>query len=167
MKEIPLTQGLFALVDDAEFAALNAHKWHAVKMGTASRPLFYAVRNITIAANKGRLELMHRRIMRATHGLVVDHINSDTLDNRRINLRLCSQGENMKNMRSGPNKHGFRGIAKSSIGTFAASTRVNHKSKYLGCFPTAELAARAYDAAALNEFGEFAKLNFPMAESQA
>ena len=163
MQRISLTQGLYALVDDEDFDLIGSNRWHAVKMGTKNRPLFYAARNVTVAKNKGRLELMHRRIMQAPAGMVVDHINHDTLDNRRSNLRLCTQRDNMKNMRSGPNKYGFRGISRSSLGTFIASIRVAGRANYLGCFPNAESAARAYDAAAINEFGEFAKLNFPEA----
>jgi hypothetical protein len=162
MKQIELSQGLSTIVDDDDFDLLVGMRWHATKMGTKARPLFYAVRNITIAKNKGRLELMHRVIMQAPKGMVVDHKNSNTLDNRKENLRLCTQGENMKNIRSGPNKYGYRGISKTSPNTFVASIRVKAKAKYLGNFSSAEEAARAYDAAALNYFGEFAKLNFPI-----
>ena len=131
-------------------------------MGTKARPLFYAVRNITVAKNTGRLELMHRVIMQAPKGMVIDHKNSNTLDNRKENLRLCTQSENMKNMRSGSNKHGYRGVSKTSPGTFNAAIRVNGTPKYLGSFRTLEDAARAYDVAAIREHGEFAKLNFPI-----
>lgn len=161
MQLIPLSQCLHALVDDDDFAELSSVRWHAVKMGTARRPLFYAARNVTISENRGRLLLMHRAIMNAPAGTVVDHKNHATLDNRKENLRLCTQGENMRNMRSGPNKHGFRGIARSSPNRFSASICISGKSKYLGMFLTAEDAARAYDRAALDHFGEFAKLNFP------
>ena len=161
MKQIQLSQGLHAIVDDDDYETLSTKRWHAVKMGTKAKPLFYAARNITIAKYKGRLELMHRVIMQAPKGMVVDHKNSNTLDNRKENLRLCTQGENMKNIRSGSNKYGYRGICKTSPTTFVASIRVNAKAKYLGNFPSAEAAARAYDSAAIEHHGEFAKLNFP------
>lgn len=167
MAIVSLSQGLSAIVDDDDATVITATRWHAVRMGTKEKPLFYAARNVTIAKNKGRLELMHRRILNAPKGMVVDHINHNTLDNRRSNLRLCSQAENMKNMRSRANKYGFRGITKSSPGTFLASIRTNGKARYLGNFKTAEEAARAYDAAALEEFGQFAQLNFPMATLRA
>ena len=159
MALIPLTQGMSAIVDDDIADELLSMKWHAVKMGTPRRVLFYAVRNVTIAKYTGRLELMHRRIMNAPKGKVIDHINSNTLDNRRENLRVCSQKENMQNLRSGPNKTGFRGV--NAIGNGFAANIKSGGIRYLGYFKQAEDAARAYDAAAVETFGQFAKLNFP------
>jgi hypothetical protein len=160
MALISLTQGMSAIVDDDVAEELLSIKWHVVKMGTPRRPLFYAARNITIAKNTGRLELMHRRIMQAPKGKVIDHINSNTLDNRKENLRVCSQKENMQNLRSGPNRTGFRGVNAISNGGFTANIK-SGGTRYLGYFKQAEDAARAYDAAAIETFGQFAKLNFP------
>ena len=157
---IHLTQGMFATVDEADAEWLLRVKWHVVRFGTLTRPLFYAARNAKVDG-VWRLQLMHRSILGAPNGMVVDHINHDGLDNRRANIRICSQANNMKNARSGANKTGFRGVHRTSPNRFVASIMVGGKSKYLGCFETAELAAAAYDAAAIEFLGEFANLNFP------
>jgi hypothetical protein len=92
---------------------------------------------------------------------VVDHINRDPYDNRISNLRMCSQQHNTFN--SGPSKNstsGFKGVwFRRDTGRWAAEITHNRKKKSLGCYPTAELAAAAYDKAAKEIFGEFASPN--------
>jgi hypothetical protein len=90
MKRIPLTQGKYAIVDDEDFADLSKRKWCAAKHGNT----YYAEswdgalhRNVS----------MHRLIMSPPHDKVIDHKNRDGLDNRRSNLRICTQRENMYN----------------------------------------------------------------------
>lgn len=85
MSSIPLTQGRVVLVDDEDYEWLSERKWHAHKSSTH----WYAACWI-----KGKMIRMHRLITDAPDGLVVDHINGDTLDNRRCNLRICTTREN-------------------------------------------------------------------------
>lgn len=92
MREIPLTRGLSAVVDDEDYAELSKHNWCAIvnEYGYA-----YAVRFTRVPSR--RLIRMHRALTDAPKGLVVDHVNGDTLDNRRSNLRVCSQRDNDRN----------------------------------------------------------------------
>jgi hypothetical protein len=108
-------------------------------------------------------------LMDAPVGTEVDHINGNTLDNRRsINLRLSDHRRNSGNR--GPNSNntsGFKGVSfDKESGKYSANIRDHGKQKKLGRFPTAELAARAYDRAAVEVFGEFAWLNFPAEAKQ-
>lgn len=91
--------------------------------------------------------------------MIVDHANRNPLDNRRRNLRFATPSLNTVN-RKYRNKTGFRGVAEND-GKFIARIWVDKKKRYLGNFATAELAALAYDKAAIAAFGEFALLNFP------
>ena len=97
MKEIPLTQGKVALVDDADYPALSAHKWYYLQ----AKPGFgYAVRKVGLGGRLQRLVYLHREILAAdATGLWVDHRNGDTLDNTRANIRLCTPLENARNKR--------------------------------------------------------------------
>ena len=157
MAEIDLGNGHFVLVDDQDLGWLSQWSWSVVR---GSHGL-YARRNYR---TKGihHTELMHRAIMGAGPAERVDHVRvADTLDNRRANLRLCSNSLNMANR--GPtraNTSGFKGVL-SRKGRFAGQIRCQGKALHLGVFDTAEEAARAYDAAALQHFGSFAALNFP------
>lgn len=94
----------------------------------------------------------------------VDHINGDGLDNRRSNLREANAAQNAANagLRS-DSVSGFKGVYPNTAGglPWKAEIRANGKRRYLGIFGDPATAARAYDAAAREAFGEFARLNFP------
>jgi hypothetical protein len=151
---IPLTRGRFARVDNADYARIVAHRWYCAANGYAARS--------QMINGKQRCILMHREILRFPDEPQIDHANGDTLDNRRSNLRPCSSAENMRN-RNGKKGGAFKGIWRhSGCNRFQAEITIDGgKRLHLGLFKTAEEAARAYDAAAVEHFGEFARLNFP------
>ena len=106
---------------------------------------------------------MHRIILNAPKGTMVDHINGNGLDNRKENLRLCTTRENNANQKKNRNNSsGYKGVAKASnCSKWRAYIRVDGVQRHLGNHNTPEEAARAYDAAAKKHFGEYAHLNFP------
>ena len=112
----------------------------------------------------GKSLSLHRFIMDARPGQMIDHINGDGLDCRKSNMRFCTTAQNSQNRRASRNhKHGqYKGVTCRKSGRWLARIGNGYKSIYLGDFPDAESAARAYDAAALTHFGEFARLNFPL-----
>lgn len=153
---IPLTGGRWTIVDKADYDAVAHLRWRA---GPGAKT-WYAWHNFARGETPTSL---HRYIMQPPTGLVVDHINGDGLDNRRINLRVCTQKENVRNRIHGPiSRSGFRGVFGHPSGR-EARIKVNGKSKHLGTFATAEEAALAYDRAATEHFGEFAQTNFKLA----
>jgi hypothetical protein len=155
MKEIKLSQGKVALVDDGDFEWLNQWRWAAHKNGY----VFYVVRVVYTPTPK--TIQIHRLITNAPKGMVVDHINGDGLDNRRENLRLCTVAENNKNRRRNSNNtSGYKGVRRDTY-KYKAAIKSENKLIHLGMFSSPEDAARAYDKAAKEIFGKFAKLNFP------
>ena len=150
MKTIPLTQGKIALVDDEDYSSLASRKWHYNVSG-------YACGNMM-----GKRVFMHRELIKATVDLEVDHINGDTLDNRKSNLRLCTHAENMRNRKMQKNNtSGYKGVYwGKKINKWRSKIRHNWVVIALGDYETAEEAARVYDAAAIKLFGPFAKTNF-------
>ncbi len=155
MKTIPLSQGKFALVDDADFDFLNQWKWSATKNHKA----FYAHRNDRLPHKRVQVK-MHRVIMCAPPGQIIDHIDGDGLNNQRSNLRFCTKAENNRNQSPTGLTSKYRGVFfDKRDGVFRSSVRVDGKRKWLGSFLTDIGAARAYNAAAIQYYGEFARLN--------
>ena len=160
MKEIQLTQGKTALVDDEDYEELNKYKWFVCKCG----PHFYASREGKMV-NRKRFPMirMHREIMKPPEGLKVDHINMDTLNNQRDNLRLCTHQQNLRNRKSCKGSTSrFKGVCWDKSRTkWMATIKVDvGQQKYLGRHDSEVVAARAYNNAAINLFGDFARLNF-------
>ena len=158
MKEIPLTQGKVALVDDEDYAELSQYSWYALK----GRHTWYAARNTPTVAGKKTTMRMHRQILGASSERQVDHRDGDGLHNWRTNLRYCTNGQNQSNLhykKAGcTSRH--KGVSwYRRFGKWQAAIRVNGKSMNLGRFDDEDDAARAYNAAALRLFGEFACLN--------
>jgi len=156
MAEIQLTKGYVAIVDDDDFAWLSQWKWFF----TGRYPARSASKEEETAGRPCHIS-MHRAIVGASSGRIVDHINGDPLDNRRANLRFCSLSQNQHNQRlKRDNTSGFKGVRRDKK-RWMARIQLGPERRYLGSFGSAESAARAYDAAALHHFGEFARLNFP------
>lgn len=110
----------------------------------------------------------HALVLGTGPGEYVDHINRDTLDNRRKNWRIATPLQNTQNRKlNATNTSGYKGVhfAKEN-GKYRAAIKANHKYKHLGYFVNPEDAARAYDEAARFYFGEFACLNFPLPGEQ-
>ncbi len=153
---IPLTQDKFAIVDEEDYEWLCQYKWHASKKGRT----WYAASQ----RSKKRLT-MHRVILNAPKGLVVDHINHNGLDNRKENLRLCTYAQNSQNSRphNRLNKWSqYKGVTfDKKRNYFKALIQHNKKKYFLGSFKNEIKAAKAYDKKAREFFGEFAYLNFP------
>ncbi len=156
--EIPLRHGLVALVDEADGRAVldAAGTWYAWRRPTTA----YVMRMVCLGG---------RRTSQGLHTFLtgwsyVDHINGDGLDNRRRNLRPVTAQQNAANMRlRGSNRSGYKGVSfRDDTSKWRAYIRADGRHCSLGSFPTAEEAARAYDAAALSMWGEYARLNFPL-----
>lgn len=164
-KTIKLTRGYETLVDDTDFEWLSRYKWY-VNI-SISRGLCYAnrqYRSKTLKNKHGKpkqvLIAMHRLIMGVPKGKHIDHINHDSLDNRRENLRVCLSVENLYNQRCGRNRQ-FKGVRRRSNGRFYVVIMKNGVDIALGDFKSAIVAAKNYDKIATLLFGEFACLNFP------
>lgn len=138
MTNIKLSKGKFALVDDSDYEWLNAWKWHIARGKYAGR--------IIKQGDKSQCVYMHRFIMDAPKGLVVDHINGDPLDNRRTNLRVCTQSDNLSNQRlSRRNTSGYKGVYFDQFrNKWVAQTHKYGKHIFIGRYPTKEQAVKAH-----------------------
>lgn len=157
MKLIALTQGQFAMVDDADYELVNQYKWFAYRRGKC----WYARRNVRRQDGTRTGTTMRTFLMGTTSG-EIDHKDRNGLNNQRSNLRFCTQRQNARNRVWGKPKgrSRYRGVFpirrkwKVQIG-------LDRQLYHVGVYDTEEAAARAYDVAAIRFHGEFAVLNFP------
>ena len=159
MKEIPLTQGKVSFVDDEDFEFLSRWKWS--NWTTSRRRTSYAIRSTYINGKRGTI-FMHRAILglsdSSIHG---DHHDGNGLNNIHSNLRTATCSQNSHN-RQIPlnNSSGFKGVYRHKYGrSWHARIKVNDKMLDCGHYQTPANAAIAYNIAALQYFGEFARLN--------
>ena len=154
MKEINLTQGKIALVDDADYELAKTHKWCARK----SRNLYYASAKIS-----GKNVSLHAFLLASPKNSEIDHVDGNGLNNQRLNLRICSHMENMANQKQHrDSKSPYKGISRAQhCDRWAAQLFFQGRKLYLGLFKDPIDAAKAYDAKAKELFGSFARLNFP------
>lgn len=158
VREIPLTQGQTAIVDEIDYERVSQFRWYAAK----DRHGFRAARQLPRSNGKRSIEYLHNLILRPADGLQVDHINRNPLDNRRSNLRLVTIQQNACNRKYKKYRHGYKGICWfAPAKKFQAQITANGKHRFLGYYATAIEAAKAYDAAARELHGNFAALNFP------
>ena len=156
-KQIPLSQGKFVIVDDKDYEFLSQWKWCFNGR--------YAMRNKYLGWKNRKSILktiyMHRLILNPPDGFYTDHINGDKLDNRRSNLRICTNQQNQFNQtptQGGSSK--YKGVTwHKRDEMWMSSIRLNNKTKFLGYFDSEEDAAQAYNFAAIEHHGEFANLN--------
>lgn len=155
MKEIPLTQGKVALVDDEYYEELMEFKWYALMEGGT----FYARRHsVTDEQGKRHTIRMHRFIMNTPDGLDTDHIDGDGLNNTRANLRVCTRAQNQRNKGAQRNNaSGFKGVSfHRGAKKWRAQISIDGTKTYLGLFLTRELAYEAYCDASIKHHGDFA-----------
>ena len=159
MKEIKLTRGKIALIDDGDFERVNQFKWYAC----LRRNSWYAIRSIHISSTprKGTTFSMHRFIINPPSNMEIDHIDGDGLNNQKSNLRICTGSQNHANTsRYCCNSSGYKGI-QFIKNKYMAGISKNKRYYRLGRFSSSVQAALAYDKAARELFGEFARTNFP------
>lgn len=158
--EIPLPQGKVVLVDDEDYDWLNQWNWRAHRAHDAD--MFYVIRR-TFKHEGRRVVAMHRQILGASPGELVDHRDGNSLNNQRSNLRFCDWFQNNWNRRKGVrNSSGYKGVYwHKTNNSWAAQIVFKGHKLHLGLFPNPIEAARTYDVAAFEHYGDFAVLNFP------
>ena len=141
MKQIPLTQGRVALIDDEDFELIRQWKWRTVLF---DKKHLYVMSSIK-RDNKWHNILMHRLIMNAQKGQEIDHRNGNRLDNRRSNLRFCTSSQNKMNMKKHKGTSRYKGVSwQKQRGKWIAGIMLNYKKTHLGYFADEVEAAKPY-----------------------
>jgi hypothetical protein len=154
MHLLRLTKGYVALISSCDAERVGAYSWSVIETKPGR---LYAQARIN-----NRAEYLHRFVMQAPSGSLVDHVSGDGLDCTRENMRLADHSENGANRRSRATRRDrFKGVVfHAKTGKFRAEIKCRGVRRHLGLFATEEAAAAAYDSAARDLFGEFAKPNF-------
>lgn len=169
VREIPLTRGKVALVDDEDYERVSQYSWRYIETGKMKKPYVYcpALKQETRFGTL-RSMMLHSFIVGPKVGQYIDHKDGNGLNNTRDNLRACTQSQNLANSfkhRVGTSR--FKGVRlRKDNNKYSAQIVINSQYIHLGFFTDEIAAAKAYDEAALNHFGEFARLNFPQEARQ-
>jgi hypothetical protein len=149
MKTIPLTQGKFAIVDDDDYIRVIESSWC---ISTTGYPK---------ATIKQSQVLLHRFIMNPPSNVAIDHKNNNKLDNRKCNLRFCTQKQNVHNQGKTRGVSKYKGVTwDKSRSKWKSQIACDYEHYNIGRFDKEIDAAKAYDIKAKEMFGEFAYLNF-------
>ena len=159
MKKVPLSRGEFALVDDGDFALVSRYCWQChIDPHTGTKYAVAAIPN-PFLGNRRSSVLMHRLIL-AHASENTDHKDGNGLNNQRNNIRPASRTENQRNRKLQRHSAPYKGVHLfKASGNWTASIRLNKRKIHLGYFKSPKAAAEAYDVAAEQHFGEFAKTN--------
>jgi hypothetical protein len=154
VQRVPLTNGGFVLVSDEDEALARQYSWHTNARG-------YVRSTLWLGGGKTRQVLLHKLLL--ADAKLVDHRNGDKLDCTRDNLRAATPEENARNRGGIPaTSSRYKGVCwNRGCGKWQAAIRVRRTLIHLGVFDDEAAAARAYDAAAWQHFGDFARPNFP------
>lgn len=147
--KIPLSKGHHAVIDDDDYGTISKHKWYATSAGDGRK--IYAYRKTRTANGKRTQIAMHREIVAPPDSVCIDHINGDSLDNRRCNLRIATPSQNQQNRGlQRNNKSGARGVFWcADLKKWRSSIQANNKRRHLGDFSNIE------DAKAVRECAEY------------
>lgn len=154
MAELVLSGGQISLIDEEDLPLVEGRRW---RCQNAEGGYPYAF------SGKAQRYVLHRLIACPPPGMFVDHVNGNTLDNRRCNLRVCTPSQNMANKKRKSNSRSpYKGICLDKRGNWRVAIGPSHRRhRVSGTFKRAEEAAMAYDLLAVLTYGEFACVNFP------
>ncbi len=165
MVKIPLKHGKVLLIDEIDIPLINHYKWYARNEKREGRDCWNVAANVTFPNGKRTSVRLHHLILHPAPTQEVDHKDHNVFNNTRENLRLCSRGQNNWNQRRRiDNQSGFKGLTRrvrSGRITWEVYIQINKKRQFFGTYLDPVEAAKAYDTAARQLFGEFACLNFP------
>jgi len=153
---VPVSGGkAFAIIDADDAERVLAIKWCFNRVMNGKQYVHYRTKK----SDGNKMLKLHRFIMDVSdRSMCVDHINGDPLDNRKCNLRVCKQGENMRNYRNAWGKEGVRGVMETKTGKYRSRIRYNNKLYHIGIFDTQHDASVAYAFASSLLHGEFGSL---------
>jgi len=154
MREIQLTRGKVAIVDDEDYDELSKFSWFCSSNG-------YVGRNNSTVGGKPvpKQTLMHMQIIGNLEGFQIDHINRNKLDNRRCNLRHVTHQQNMQNI-AGHGASQYKGVRwRKHCKKWQARSHYGGREHHIGYYDTEKEAAIAYNAVAAKQQGEYACLN--------